>query len=199
MDALGTGLTRLVDLAAAGDAPAFERLVGPLAARLLLYVRWRGGRLLAGDFDEEDVLQSVLATVWRKLPEFEYRGPQAFYRWTVAIADGALGDRKKYLAAEKRPDLRHLESERPGAPGPLDPADPATNISRKAVRREEWERVDRALLGLSEEDRAVVERHLLEARSVREIAEELGIGKSTVWDRLDRAMTQLRAALGAST
>jgi len=194
MGAQGSGATVLVARAARGDAEAFAALMEPLAPRLALYLRWRGGRTLAGDYDAEDALQLVLATAWRKLGDFEYRGPAALYRWLTALADGVLSDRRKYLDAARRPDLRHIES----AGGAVEARDPATTISRRVARHEEWGRAADALSALEAEDRAVVERHLLQGQSVREIAAELGVGKSTVWDRLDRAMTRLRSALGAT-
>lgn len=189
-----TDPAQLADRAARGDAEAFARLFEPLAPRVLLYLRWRGGRALAADADAEDLLQVTLATAWRTLPSFEYRGPGALYRWLVELAEGALSDRRKYLDAAKRPVLRHLESEG----GPREPRDPATTLSRRVARREESARAAAAMAGLEAAERDVVERHLLGGRSVREIAAELDVSKSTVWDRLDRAMAHLRAAMGAS-
>ena len=41
----------------------------------------------------------------------------------------------------------------------------------------------------------MVEGHLLEGKSLRELAEELGVGKSTVWDRLHRGMAQVQTVV----
>ncbi len=193
----------LAGRAARGDAEAFDRLVSPESARLLLLIRRRGARALGGDCDAEDLLQAMLLRAWRLLPGLEWRGPQAFYGWLAAIAEGVVGDRVKYVAAGKRGPVRHLESLPPG-PGadsgacrPFEPADRATTISRSAARREDYARLARALDALDPEDREVVELHLLEAKPIRAVAEAIGLSKSGAWERLDRAMERLRAALSA--
>lgn len=180
----------LLRRARAGDARAFDRLVDPCRARLQSYLRLRGRSALAGDCDEEDLLQTVLERAWRLLPRFEARGPEALYRWLVSLARGAVLDRAKYLRAKGRDRVRHLDS---SAGTALAPRDPATSIPAAAARREEVARIDELLAVLSPAQREVVERHLLEARTLGEIADELGIAKNAVWERLRRGLARMRA------
>ena len=195
MDLTGPDPAPLIARAAQGDAEAFARLCTPLSGRLLLYIRRRAGRALGGDCDEEDLLQTVLAQVWKLLPSFEYRGRQAFYRWLVVLAQGAVADRVKYVVAKGRGNVRHLESFVDEAPGQADPADPATSVSRRAARSEEFRRVEQALDGLEPRHREVVERYLLDGQSLATIAAELGVTKNAVWERLHRGTARLKAAM----
>lgn len=183
----------LVARAAGGDAQAFGELVDPVTMRLLLFIRTRGRRLLGPDCDAEDVLQTVLVTAWQKMNSFEYRGAASFYGWLVAIARGVLGDRIKYLNAKGRQGVRHLES-KPG----VQAFDPGTSLTKLIARREEFERACVALARLEPKRRQVVERHLLEAESLSQIAQALGISKSTAWERLHQGMAELRATLERS-
>jgi RNA polymerase sigma-70 factor (ECF subfamily) len=185
---MDTGL--LVTRAAGGDTQAFGELVDPIAMRLLLFIRTRGRRLLGSDCDAEDVLQTVLVTAWRKLGSFEYRGAGSFYGWLVAIARGALGDRIKYLKAKGRGGVGHVES-KPG----VEAFDPGTSLTKLIARKDEFERACRVLETLDPGQREVVERHLLEAETLSQIAGALGISKSTAWERLHKGMERLRAGL----
>jgi DNA-directed RNA polymerase specialized sigma24 family protein len=100
----------LVRRTADGDEEAFADLFEPLGLRLKMFIRGRGGDLLGGDCSEEDVLQIVLARIWGLLPEFEYRGPAAFYGWVITITEHALSDRAKYLKAKGRGEVRRLDT-----------------------------------------------------------------------------------------
>ncbi|MCI0341197.1 MAG: RNA polymerase sigma factor [Planctomycetales bacterium] len=197
MASAGDGQAELVRKSAGGDGDAFSKLVAPHVTGLLLLIRRSGARLLRGDFDEEDALQLVLEQVWRRLPGFEYRGAQPFYRWLVTIAGFVLADRARYVSAGKRGVGRHFESRVEGVPSASAIADTATSISRRAMRREAYGRAAAALEALEPKHRQVVERHLLEAQSLSEIAEALGITKNAVWERLRHGMGILQAALVA--
>ncbi|MCI0340951.1 MAG: RNA polymerase sigma factor [Planctomycetales bacterium] len=181
-------------LAAARDEDAFAELLDPIGPRVLLFIRGHGADLLGPDCDAEDLLQHVLASVWVLLPTFDYRGPPAFYRWMITIAERTLSDRLKYLRAKGRRGVRHLESDAPGADGRA-PAALTTSVASRAARREERQRLGEAIAGLAPDLRAVVDRRLLAGESLAETAAALGISKTAVWNRLQQALEQLRSAL----
>jgi RNA polymerase sigma-70 factor (ECF subfamily) len=187
----------LIEQARKGDADAFARLVDPWTMRLTLLIRHVGGRVLGPDQDDEDLVQVVLARAWSLLPSFRPQGEESFYRWLAALARGAVADRRKYVEAKGRDTVRHLESaiDGPSAPPPT-PIELATSISRIASRHEEEERAAAALAALPDHYREVVVPHLLEARSLREIAEGLGVTANAVWERLHRGLALMRAQLG---
>ena len=189
---------QLLARARAGEAVAFAALVEHVAVRLLAFVQRVGGRALAADADAEDLLQTVLARAWRLLPEYEDRGPEAFYRWLLAITRHALSDRRKYLDAERRgpPEPAAGSPELVLAWSQLD--DPATSIPRRAMRREAIERVTRALAALPPAWREVVERHLLAGETLREISVALGLSRNAVWERVHKGLAALREQIGST-
>lgn len=183
--------------ASGGDPLAFAKLVDPLRVRLSVFIRRTAHRVLGGDCDEEDLLQTVLAHAWRKLPSFEPQGPGSFYRWLVALARGSISDRVKYMQAKDRSRMSHLESKLDAGGKAYQPIDPATSIPGRLVRKEECEMVEKALASLDVKHREVVEKHLLEAMSLKEIAKDLGISKNAVFERLHRGMDRIRDDLGS--
>ncbi len=185
----------LLARARAGDGAAFAALVDPLAPRLLLFLRARAGAAVGADCAPEDLLQATLLRAWQALGAFEPRGAGALHRWLVSLAHGIVADRVKYQRAKGRGAARHLESlvdSRGGGPAAYDPR---TSITQVVARREAFARAEAALAELDPAARRVVEGHVFEGRSLAELASELGLAKSTVWQRLHDAMAALRARL----
>ncbi|MCR9247674.1 MAG: sigma-70 family RNA polymerase sigma factor [bacterium] len=180
------------DLAAAqaGDPQAFARLVTPYRARLIALITRHGRDVLLADSDAEDLAQQVLQTAWHRLPAFEDRGEDSVLRWLATIARHAIHDRVRYLGAKGR---RRARSATPSEFGHV--AAHETSIPGRVHRRLEAERLQRALAELGPHQRDVVELHLLEARSLGDIAAELGISKNAAWERLRRGLLRLRDAL----
>jgi RNA polymerase sigma-70 factor (ECF subfamily) len=184
----------LVQRAQQGDGDAFSCLVEPILGRLLAFLRRIGPQpATAADADAEDLLQTTLSRVWRLLPRYRDQGPESFYRWLVAIAHHTAGDRRKYLVARRR--LRLPEAFRATDSALAAVRDPATSIPRAAMHREQCARILAALAAVPEEQRRVVEMHLLEARSLSEIASTLALTKNAVWERLHRGLTSVRQRL----
>lgn len=177
-----------------GDESAFQELLEPCRLRLASFVRRHAGRGRGGDADEDDLLQIALAEAWRRLPAFEDRGPESFFRWLVLIARHAITDRLKYLDAKGRTHGRA-----PGEPARWSqvPGD-ATSVAGAAIRGESRRRLEHALEQLEPRQREVVARHLLEGDTLAEIATMLGITKNAVWERLHRGLAALRLQLGST-
>src|SRR3954454_21768550 len=72
----------MADLAAAraGDAAAFERLVGPLRAELVAHCY----RMVGSVQDAEDLVQDSLVRAWRGLGGFDGRGPVRPWLYRIA-------------------------------------------------------------------------------------------------------------------
>jgi RNA polymerase sigma-70 factor (ECF subfamily) len=179
--------------AAAGDEPAFERLVSRYQARVYRLAC----RLTADEGDANDVLQETFLGVYRGLPAF--RADSRFSTWLYRIAtNAALMQRRSRV---RRP-TQSLEAFLPrfDADG-IHTADPAELLAPSRAD----ELLDRKRL--AEKARAGLDRlpdiyrdafvlRDLEEMSTQEVAELLGIDAAAVRQRVHRARLMLRGYLG---
>jgi len=158
-----------------GDEAAFvtlmqrhERRVYNLAYRMV-------GRVE----DARDVTQDAFVSAYRHLRNF--RGDSAFGTWLHRIAVNAC-----YDLLRKRPTLTVPFDEQIGdRPSGADPAERASTAAD----------VQRALLSVPQEFRAVLVLHEVQDLPVEEIATALGIPSGTVKSRLHRGRIALGKAL----
>jgi RNA polymerase sigma-70 factor (ECF subfamily) len=163
-----------------GDRSAFELLYKRYARAVLgLALRRLGDRGRA-----EDAVQETFASIWRSAGSYRpERGPGA--PWLYAVARNAIVDRSRSRSEPpgEAPDLASTE------PGPAERAE-ASYIS--------W-RVHRALEGLPENERDVIELAYYGGLSQSEVADFLGIPLGTVKTRtrsgLGRLADQLEGEL----
>jgi RNA polymerase sigma-70 factor (ECF subfamily) len=128
--------------------------------------------------DQRDVVQEILAIVWRKLPTF-YVG-SAFEAWVLGIA------RFQVLNAARRGRRRPEASA-------ADLADvPALPLERSLER---GERVDRALARLKPEESSVIRLYLFDEQSFEQIARDSNLSVSGVKNRYYRGLQALRMIL----
>jgi RNA polymerase sigma-70 factor (ECF subfamily) len=147
---------------------------------------WRNLRRLGVTFAEaDDKTQEVFVIAHRRFAEFEDRGhgPRA---WIFQIVLRVASDARRHRR-------RH----------PEDP-DGGDSLQRQAVeasqaddfaRREQLDRLDRALETIDVGRRAVLVLHEIEEMTAPEIAETLGIPLNTVYSRLRVARGELEAAV----
>jgi RNA polymerase sigma-70 factor, ECF subfamily len=171
-----------------GDADAqraFVDRMGPLVYSLCA----RSG--IVGP-DREDVAQQIMLDAFRALPR--YRGGSRLSTWVYSLALRRVAD---YF---RSPHRRDVPSGWPGddtfPPSPSAPS--ALAPDEQAVRREEDERVSRAVAGLAEPERTVLLAYYLGEMSVTEISRTLGIPEGTVKTRLHRGRQALRKELGTT-
>jgi RNA polymerase sigma-70 factor (ECF subfamily) len=181
----------LVEECRRGDPNAFSRLVAlheglvyNLAARLL------------GDREEaKDVAQDVFLQIYRMLPRFE--GRSSLKTWIYRIVVNQCRNRQRWWRRRRRDKLQPLEELAASESARL--ATPASECpDEEMARREQSGRVQKALLTLSVDHRAVLLLREVEELSGAEIAEALGVAEGTVKSRLARAREALRLALLAS-
>jgi RNA polymerase sigma-70 factor (ECF subfamily) len=173
----------LVERAAAGDQEAFESLVRQSADRLFAIAY----RILRDHHRAEDALQQALITIWDELPRL--RDPDRFEAWTYRLivrTSIALGKRER----RGGPVVQLLpDDEVAGAV--LNRV--ATDIERVADR----DQVQRGLLRLKPDQRAILVLQHYVGLSLAEIADVLGIPIGTAGSRIHYAAQALRAALDA--
>lgn len=175
-----------------GDALLVKRMAGgDLAAHRALYERHAADllRYLAGRLDgsavlAEELLQDVMVVVWRQAAAF--RGGSRVRTWLFGIAH----HRAANLWRRQRLEARHQGPDLDDGDHPYEL--PADGRFGDADRRID---LDRALSGLSWEQRAVLDLTFYHGLTEHEVALVLGIAAGTVKSRLHRAKLALRAQL----
>lgn len=131
----------------------------------------------------DDVAQEAFMRAHQALSTFDLERP--FGPWICRIAANLAINHVRSPEARETPlPEGHSETPAPGR-GALD----------LVLEREAREVLERALLGLPAEQRAVFALRTFEELSYREIADALGISIGTVMSRLSRARERLREAL----
>jgi RNA polymerase sigma-70 factor (ECF subfamily) len=164
----------LIERARSGDQEAFADLVRQVSDTLLGVAR----RILRDPGLAEDVLQTVLVTIWRKLPHL--RDAERFDGWSFRILVNAC-----YAAAPQ--NRRWSTTIRVF---PLDRQHPVDDIEAISDR-DELERVFRTL---PLDQRAVFVLHHHVGLPLVAVAETLGIPDGTARSRLHYATRALRVA-----
>ena len=186
-------------MARRADEPSDEQLVGRLggpgveAALSALYDRYGrtvfgvGLRFLGDRSLAEELVQEVFLKVWRSSPTFDAsRG--SFSTWLYRVTRSVASDlyRKRARAVGQVPDGDpHVAAVRDPSAGPQEVVDDSF-LS--------W-RVARALEGLGEAHREVIELAYFRGLSQREISRRTGVPLGTVKTRTSSALRRLRQGL----
>jgi RNA polymerase sigma-70 factor (ECF subfamily) len=187
--------------AAVAEALSDEALIGRIAnadqlAMRMLFARHRVAiyrwlvRLVGEEGLAEDLLSDVFLDVWRKARSFE--GRSSVSTWLLAIA------RHKALSARRR----RTQLERAIA---LDDelawtmADPADNPELLLEQKDREELVRRSLARLSPEHGEVIDLTYYHGKSIKEIAEIVGINEATVKSRTFYARKRLAQLVAAAS
>ncbi|OLB78467.1 MAG: RNA polymerase subunit sigma [Alphaproteobacteria bacterium 13_2_20CM_2_64_7] len=164
----------LIRRIAAGDQLAMRTLFG--RHRVPLY-RWLL-RLVGDEALAEDLLSDVFLDVWRQAASFQARSSVS--TWLLAIA------RYKALSARRR--RTDLELDEKIAVEVADPADDPEVVLQKKTRAE---LLRHSLAQLSPEHGEVIDLVYFHGKSVKEVAEIVGIAEATVKTRMFYARKKL--------
>jgi RNA polymerase sigma-70 factor (ECF subfamily) len=170
-----------------GDKAAF----GALVARHEQRVYNVALRMLGRPDDARDAAQDAFLSAMRSLPNF--RGDSAFTTWLHRITINACYD---MLRRGKRVQLAAVSDESEGGTGAPHEPPPAPDHADSAAAAID---VQRALLRVPEEFRAVLVLHDVQDLSYDQVGEALGIPVGTVKSRLHRARVSLAGFLGEGT
>jgi RNA polymerase sigma-70 factor, ECF subfamily len=176
----------LVAAAKLGDRPAFAELWKRHSNLAFTKVY----RITRNRADAEDVIQEAWMKAYVHLDTFN--GSSAFSTWltSIAINSAFMTLRRKQNRPEACMEVMDGETWRQ-----REIADQTKDTERHYLRREDVERLRRAIGRLRPSLRNVVEIHQSNDRSVKEIAALAGISISAAKSRLFRAKTVLRKAL----
>ena len=164
----------LIRRIAEGDQLAMRTLFG--RHRVPLY-RWLL-RLVGDEALAEDLLSDVFLDVWRQAASFQARSSVS--TWLLAIA------RYKALSARRR--RTDLELDEKIAVEVADPADDPEVVLQKKTRAE---LLRHSLAQLSPEHGEVIDLVYFHGKSVKEVAEIVGIAEATVKTRMFYARKKL--------
>jgi RNA polymerase sigma-70 factor, ECF subfamily len=142
-------------------------------------------RIVQDEALAEDLLSDVFLDVWRQAASFEARSSVS--TWLLAIA------RYKALSARRRP--RHAELDEETASSIPDPADDPETVLQKKNRAE---LLRRSLGDLSPEQGEVIDLVYYHGKSVREVAQIVGIAEATVKTRMFYARKKLAELVNAA-
>lgn len=175
----------LIDRARAGDLDAFNGLVeAHQRATYNLCLRMVGTPAAA-----EDATQDAFLAAWRAIGTF--RGSN-FRAWLLRIAANGCTDELRRRA--RRP-AASLDAPPPGADAPAEPPDPSPGPEAAALRAEQHERVQAALLRLPADQRLAVIMCDIQGFAYEEIAEAARVSLGTVKSRIARGREKLRSLL----
>lgn len=163
-----------------GDRGAFAALVERHERRMYNLALRMTGR----EEDARDATQDAFLTALRKLSSF--RGEAAFTTWMHRVTVNACYDLLRKRQRQPLLDLGDDDRPRREPPPAPDPAD-ASNLSID---------VQRALLEVPPDFRAVMILHDVHDLPQNEVAEILGIAVGTVKSRLHRGRVALARAMG---
>lgn len=185
------------------DLSAFEVLLtqarmggaagsGPLLASVRPRLQERAARQLSGRLrckeSAEDVVQNALYDISAHLEQFAGHTEPQFLRWCERILDRRVSAVvRRFVHAGARAVGREVE----GGENLVEPRDPGTSPTARAVRNEDDRRLKAALDLLPADERLTVEWHDWLGRSFDEIAVELGRSANAVQKLHARALIRL--------
>jgi RNA polymerase sigma-70 factor (ECF subfamily) len=157
------------------------------------------GKELRSKLESVDLVQDVLVSVLKDLGNFTYKTEGDFVRWLARIAENRLLDNLDKLHADKR-DIRRevrlnthspaLKDSFAAALEPIDTTTPSAIISK----REEFDKLAKAIDALKPEYREVIVLTKVEGLSYREIGDKLGRSADAARMLFSRAMAALTGA-----
>jgi RNA polymerase sigma-70 factor (ECF subfamily) len=179
---------RLVQAAQRGDQHAF----GELVARYRPYVYTIAYKILLNIDDALDVTQEVFMRVAQRIGSYDGRGN--FSSWIAAVtAREAISERRR--AVRREIALEDVESMQPAEK--LRASEEYFAFGQpdaREVLERQWkrERIDAAMVSLSQQQRAILSLMLREDMGPHEVAVALDIGESQVRSQLHRAVIRIR-------
>jgi RNA polymerase sigma-70 factor (ECF subfamily) len=193
----------LIGRAVAGDHSALKLLLLDAHPRLCSYVARRMPTDLRATLDAEDVVQEAYAQVFRRVGQFEPRGPLSFQRWMLTIALRKLRNAISRERAAKRgggarlagATLRRQEESCVALLDLL--AAPGRTPSRCVARQEAVQAVEGALAALPDHYRQALWLVHIQGWPVARAAAEMGRTERALHGLCRRGLKLLRDRLGS--
>lgn len=189
---------QLVSSAQKGDRSALEQLCNVYAERIRRIVRLRVGPELRTQLESMDLVQDALIAAVTGLKDFRDYDDGDFMRWLVKIAENRIRDRVDHIHAAKRDVRRQVRLEDEGSENEGSCGNPfqsvhivTTTPSVLLARREELDRLEKAMDRLTDDYREVLLLARIENLSHEQIAERMKRSPAAVAKLLSRAIVAL--------
>jgi len=168
-----------------GDPRAFDALVRKYSSRLygLVY------NMTSNHEDTNDLLQDIFSKAYRSIKGF--RGKSSFYTWLHTIATNMTINFLKKRSRNYRMSLDDVDSGVHNDPEFIELTS-GPDARREVNLKELQQRLNEAMMKLSNEHRAVVTMFDIQGMPHAEIGKILGISEGTVRSRLFYAHRQLQ-------
>jgi len=176
---------QLLARVAQGDQAAFATLYDQIAPRVLGLVR----RLLRDHAQSEEVTQEIFLEIWQTATRYDSKKGGAS-TWIMTMAHRRAVDRVRASQASRDRDTKI---------GIRDYDAQYDNVSETVQIRVEHERVEKAMLRLTELQRQAVSLAYYGGYSHSEVADLLSVPIGTVKTRLRDGMIRLRDELGVAS
>ena len=186
----------LVEMAQDGDESALNQLCTVYWSRVLWIVRLRMGKELRCKLDSVDLVQDALVSALEDLGDFTYRNEGDFLRWLSRIAENRLRGHLQRLHANKRDirkEVRVSNRRRTTEDSFAEALDAVDTTTPSAImsKREELDKLAKAIDALKPEYRQVIVLTKIEGLSYKEIAEKISKSSDAVRMLVSRAMAAL--------
>jgi len=187
---------QLVSSAQKGDRSALEQLCNVYAERIRRIVRMRVGPELRAQLESMDLVQDALIAAVTGLKDFRHHDDGDFMRWLAKIAENRIRDRVDHIHAAKRDIRRQIpfdDRENESSSRKLNLSIPVvtTTPSVLLARREELDRLEKAIDRLKDDYREVLLLAKIEGLSHEQIAERMERSPAAVAKMLSRAIVAL--------
>ncbi len=186
----------LVILAKEGDDSALEQLCRVYGERVRRIIRLRMGKELRSKLESMDMVQDVLMCAFRDLEDFTYTSEGDLLRWLGKIAENRIRDNLDKLHADKRDIRKEIPLHDDATTSRDDRAqvlEPARNTTPSVIlsKREELDKLEKAIDKLKPEYREVIVLAKIDGLSYKEIGSRLGKSADAAGHLLLRAMVSL--------
>ena len=179
----------LVSRAREGDTGAFDMLVLRYQRRIYALAY----NMTSHHQDADDIVQETFTKAYVSLRRFH--GRSSFYTWLYAIASNLSLNLLRRRKRRQSTSLDQLDEDGFANDPAFVDTSLAADTNRKVRMREIQEKLNEALLTLSDDHRAVVVMHDIEGVPHTEIARILGVSEGTVRSRLFYARRLLQSML----
>lgn len=191
----------LVSLAVDGDDQSMSRLLEAIRPGLLALIARKLDRRIAARVGPEDVVQTVLVTIWRCLVRFHEKSAVPFEIWLIRIAEQhVLDTHRLHLRSKKRSVRREINYKNDDAASyVLDSCCGPTGKTRFQPPSECMELketlayVTEKLRDLSQSDQELVRFIIFDEIPAAEIAKKLQLPSFTIRKRFSRVLVRLRS------